>query len=90
MKYYHMIVQYPADKDGSYSRKEYISTVQGSAPPGYVCVGVCGYHEKPREVQKPCIGCVYYAACGSTTRTAPCDGRKTKREARANGEGCEE
>lgn len=79
MKYYHMIVQYPGDWDGS-TRREYISSVQGSAPPGYICVGVCGYHEKPREVQKPCIGCVYYAACGSTTRTAPCDGRKTKRD----------
>lgn len=81
MKYYHMIVQYPGDRDGS-TRREYISTVQGSAPPGYVCVGVCGFHEKPREVQKPCIGCIYYKVCGSTTRTAPCEGRKTKSEAR--------
>lgn len=54
MKYYHMIVQYPGDKDGSYSRREYINPHQGSAPPGYICVGVCGYHEKPREVQYPC------------------------------------
>jgi hypothetical protein len=85
MKYYHMIVQYPADRDGS-TRREYISTTQGAAPPGYICVGVCGFHEKPREVQKPCIGCVYYAACGSTTRTAPCDGRKTKSEAKEEAE----
>ena len=81
MKYYHMIVQYPGDRDGS-TRREYISTVQGSAPKGYVCVGVCGYHEKPREVQYPCRGCVYYAACGSSMRTAHCDGRKTKSELR--------
>lgn len=27
-------------------RREYISTKQGSAPAGWVCVGVCGYHEK--------------------------------------------
>jgi len=31
-------------------------------------------------VQKPCVGCVYYTACGSTTRTMPCDGRMTKSE----------
>lgn len=79
MKYYHMIVQYPGDRDGS-TRREYISTIQGSAPKGYVCVGVCGYHEKKREVQYPCRCCVYYAACGSSMRTAHCDGRKTKSE----------
>ena len=33
-----------------------------------------------RSVQKPCIGCIYYKACGSTTRTEPCMGRVTKRE----------
>lgn len=81
MKYYHMIVQYPGDRDGS-TRREYISTIQGSAPPGYICVGVCGYHEKPREVQYPCRGCVYYAACGSSMRTQHCGGRKTKSELR--------
>lgn len=79
MKYYHMIVQYPGDRDVS-TRREYISTIQGSAPKGYVCVGVCGFHEKKKEVQYPCRGCVYYAACGSSTRTQPCDGRKTKSE----------
>lgn len=30
------------------------------------------------NVKKPCIGCIYYDTCGSTTRTAPCDGRETK------------
>lgn len=29
------------------SRREYISRKQGSAPPGWVCIGVCGYHEDP-------------------------------------------
>ena len=81
MKYYHMIVQYPGDRNGN-TRREYISTIQGSAPKGYVCVAVCGYHEKKKEVQYPCRGCVYYAACGSSTRTHPCDGRKTKSELR--------
>ena len=81
MKYYHMIIQRNDDWDGE-NRREYISTTQGAAPHGWKCVGVCGFHEKPREVQKPCIGCIYYSACGSTTRTAPCDGRMTKSEAR--------
>ena len=81
MKDYHMIVQYPGDRDGS-TRREYISTIQGSAPKGYICVGVCGFHEKKKEVQYPCRGCVYYATCGESMRIMPCDGRKTKRELR--------
>lgn len=80
MRYYHMIIE----PEAGGTRKEYISTRQGEAPKGWRCVGVCGYHDKPREVQKPCIGCVYYPQCGSTTRTAPCDGRKTKREVKQN------
>lgn len=81
MKYYHMIVQ-PIGQfdDDTSNRKEYISTTQGAAPPGYKCVGVCGYHEGPRHVKYPCRNCVYYAVCGSNSRTEPCDGRKTKRE----------
>jgi len=31
------------------------------------------------NVKRPCIGCVYFPYCGSTTRTAPCKGRVTKR-----------
>ena len=46
-KYYHMIIQRIGDKTGE-TRKEYISKHQGSAPAGWVCVGVCGYHEKGR------------------------------------------
>ncbi len=38
------------------------------------------YRNNPKEVKKPCIGCIYFPQCGSTTRTAHCDGRKTKRE----------
>lgn len=83
MKYYHMIVEpignWPGDTTG---RKEYISTTQGAAPPGYKVVGVCGFHEKPRGVQYPCRGCVYYKVCGSSTRTMFCNGRKTKSELR--------
>lgn len=30
--------------------------------------------------KKPCVGCVYFNVCGSTTRTEKCDGRKTKTE----------
>lgn len=83
MKYYHMIVEPIGNWTGDGTgRKEYISTVQGSAPAGYKCVGVCGYHEKPRKVQYPCRGCVYYSACGSNMRTIPCEGRKTKSELR--------
>lgn len=82
MRYYHMIVESNATGE----RREYISPKQGKAPHGYKCVGVCGYHDKPRQVQKPCIGCVYYATCGSSTRTAPCEGRKTKRKVQRNEE----
>lgn len=35
---------------------------------------------KMNDVKKPCVGCVYYTACGSSTRTVPCDGRVTKTE----------
>jgi hypothetical protein len=46
MKYYHMIIQRIGQWDDDTSnRKEYISTRQGAAPPGWKCVGVCGYHE---------------------------------------------
>ena len=34
------------------------------------------------DVKHPCIGCIYFKACGETTRTYPCNGRKTKREAK--------
>lgn len=32
------------------------------------------------NVKKPCVGCVYFKACGNTNRTEPCEGRKTKSE----------
>ena len=38
--------------------------------------------KKFKQVKKPCIGCVYYDACGCSTRTEPCEGRITKRERR--------
>lgn len=31
-------------------------------------------------VKKPCIGCVYFNTCGDSSRTAPCNGRRTKSE----------
>lgn len=51
MKYYHMIIGRPvAENMGDKStRREYISARQGSAPAGWVCLGVCGYHEEPRK-----------------------------------------
>ena len=46
-RYYHMIIQRPGYVNwGTETRREYISTKQGSAPPGWVCVAVCGYHDK--------------------------------------------
>ena len=51
MKYYHMIIGIPGRErmgDKS-SRKEYISRKQGDAPEGWICVGVCGYHERRED-----------------------------------------
>lgn len=55
MKYYHMIIgRIAAENFGDKStRREYISRKQGSAPAGWVCVGVCGYHEEPRKNAAP-------------------------------------
>jgi hypothetical protein len=33
-------------------------------------------------VKHPCQGCIYFKVCGESTRTAPCKGRKTKRQVR--------
>lgn len=51
MKIYHMIVgRRVAENVGDRStRKVYMSIHQGSAPAGWVCVGVCGYHETPKR-----------------------------------------
>lgn len=35
-------------------------------------------------VKHPCQGCIYFKVCGENTRTAPCYGRKTKRDERKN------
>ena len=48
IKYYHMIIQRISDLTGE-TRKEYISQRQGYAPPGWKCVGVCGFHEKIKQ-----------------------------------------
>lgn len=43
-----------------------------------------GYEEQEeigmKNVKHPCKGCIYYATCGESTRTMPCNGRKTKSE----------
>ena len=36
-----------------------------------------------KQVKHPCIGCVYFNACGETNRTMPCDGRMTRSEHKA-------
>ena len=33
-----------------------------------------------KQSKRPCIGCIYFKACGETTRTMPCEGRMTKSE----------
>ena len=47
-KYYRMIIQRRYDQHGE-TRREYISNRQGTAPQDWMCVAVCGYHEKPKE-----------------------------------------
>ena len=50
MRYYHMIIQRPgpAHWGETNGRREYISPHQGSAPDGWVCIAVCGYHDEKR------------------------------------------
>lgn len=48
MKYYRMAIR--NIKTGK--RDTYISHRQGSAPAGWVCVGVCGYFEKPTRAKE--------------------------------------
>lgn len=41
-----------------------------------------------KTVKHPCVGCVYFTACGENTRTMPCEGRMTKsqkKEEKKNG-----
>ena len=54
MKFYHMVVgkRWEESHGDKSTRKEYISRIQGSAPAGYVCVGVCGYHETPKDTKE--------------------------------------
>ena len=52
-RYYHMIIQRPAYVAfGTETRRLYISTRQGSAPAGWVCVAVCGYHEGSHRIRQ--------------------------------------
>lgn len=46
-----------------------------------------GVTKMMNDVKKPCIGCVYYTACGSTTRTVACSGRVTKSERKKENNG---
>ena len=54
MKIYHMIIgrRWEEEHGDTSTRREYKSTHQGSAPEGFICVGVCGYHEEPRAGYK--------------------------------------
>lgn len=36
-----------------------------------------------KQVKHPCIGYVYFNACGETNWTTPCDGRMTQSERKA-------
>ena len=36
------------------------------------------FNNMNNQVKKPCVGCVYFNACGNTNRTQPCNGRVTK------------
>ena len=46
-RYYRMIIQRPGHVAwGTETRREYVSTRQGSAPEGWVCVAVVGYFER--------------------------------------------
>ena len=31
-----------------------------------------------KTVKHPCVGCIYFKACGNTNRIVPCNGRMTK------------
>lgn len=33
-----------------------------------------------KTAQRPCVGCIYFKACGNTNRTMPCSGRVTQRQ----------
>ena len=33
-----------------------------------------------KQPKHPCIGCIYFKACGNTSRTMHCEGRATKSE----------
>lgn len=43
MKIYHMVIENLKTKE----RRVFMNQHQGSAPQGWRCVSVCGYHEKP-------------------------------------------
>lgn len=54
MRKYHMIIARPGPENGGdhSTRREYISTRQGSAPAGWICLGVCGFHDEPKKEEK--------------------------------------
>lgn len=51
MRVYHMIIgRKGAETIGDKStRREYKSARQGAAPDGWICVGVCGFHDEPKK-----------------------------------------
>ena len=44
-RYYHNLIRRLADYNNE-NLKEFISTKQGDAPDGYICVAVLGFHDK--------------------------------------------
>ena len=41
-----------------------------------------------KQPKHPCINCIYFKACGDTTRTMPCEGRMTKSEKKKENKEC--
>lgn len=42
-----------------------------------------------KTIKHPCQNCVYFAACGESSRTVQCDGRQTKSEKKRENKGGE-
>lgn len=40
-----------------------------------------------KNVKHPCVGCIYFDACGNTARTMPCAGRVTKSQKKSEMKG---
>lgn len=48
-RYYHNLIRRITDYNNN-DLKEFISTKQGDAPDGYICVAVLGFHDKKEVI----------------------------------------